>query len=139
MQLQVQQFVFQCMVCDWVYASFNAPTLRLQPLLIMGLGYYWSLDFASPLSLTAWHNQYVLVMIKHFSKWLEVVLSPDWSNEGATYTFLDRIFNRSSVPVEVLIDQGIKFHGDFEKLCEKALIDHRTTSQNHLEVDGLTK
>jgi hypothetical protein len=78
-------------------------------------------------------------MIKHFSKWLEVVLSPDWSNEGATYTFLDRIFNRSSVPVEVLIDQGIKFHGDFEKLCEKALIDHRTTSQNHLEVDGLTK
>jgi len=49
------------------------------------------------------------------------------------------MFNRFNVHVEVLIDQGIKFRGDFEKLCEKALIDHWTTSQNHLEVDGLTE
>jgi hypothetical protein len=29
--------------------------------------------------------------------------------------------------------------GDFQELCEKALIDHQTTSQDHLEADGLTK
>jgi hypothetical protein len=41
------------MVCDQVWASFNAPTYHLQLLLIMGLGRYrWSLDFASPLNLT---------------------------------------------------------------------------------------
>ncbi len=56
MQLQVQQFVFQCMVCGQVRASVNAPTPQLQPLLIVGLGYQWSWYFASPLSLTFQHN-----------------------------------------------------------------------------------
>jgi hypothetical protein len=47
------------------------------------------MDFASPLSLTPQHNQYVLVMIEHFSKWLELVPLSDCSNEGVTYAFLD--------------------------------------------------
>jgi transposase-like protein len=67
-------------------------------------------------------------MIKQFSKWLELVPFSDYSNEGATYAFLDRVLNRFGVPAEVLIDQGIKFPGEFQELCEKTLIDHRTTS-----------
>jgi hypothetical protein len=39
MELEVEQFVSQCMVCDWVYALCNAPIFHSQPLLIMGLGY----------------------------------------------------------------------------------------------------
>jgi hypothetical protein len=31
------------------------------------------------------------------------------------------------------------FCGDFQKLCEKALTDHWTSSWNHLETDRLTK
>jgi hypothetical protein len=45
-------------------------------------------------------------MIKHFSNWLESVPLLDHSNEGATYAFLDKMFIRFSVPVEVLIDQS---------------------------------
>jgi hypothetical protein len=59
--------------CDRVRASFNAPMPQLQPLSIMGLGYRWSLDFAGPLPVTPRHNKYVLVMIEHFSKWIELV------------------------------------------------------------------
>jgi len=70
MQLQVLKYFFRCMVCDQVEASFNAPTPHLQPLPIMGLGYRCSLDFVNPLNLTPQHNRYVLVMIEHFSKWL---------------------------------------------------------------------
>jgi hypothetical protein len=33
-------------------------------------------------------------MIEHFSKWLELVPLPDYSNEGTTYAFLDMVFNR---------------------------------------------
>jgi len=50
MQLQVQEFVFRCMVCDQVQAF--TPTPHLRPLPIMGLGYRWSLDFAGTLKLT---------------------------------------------------------------------------------------
>jgi hypothetical protein len=49
----------------------------------MGIGYQWNLDFVGPLSLTLQHNQYVLVMIEQFSKWLELVPLPIHSNDEA--------------------------------------------------------
>jgi hypothetical protein len=67
-------------------------------------------------------------MIEHFSKWLELVALPDCSNEITTYGFLDMVFSRFGAVVKVLIDQGTKFHGEFQKLCEKTFINHRTTS-----------
>ncbi len=97
------------MVCDRVRASFNAPTPQLHPLPIMGLGYRWSLDFAGPLPLTVRHNKYVLVMVEHFSKWIELVPSPDKSSEGVAYAFLDRVLSHFGAPAEVLTDQGTKF------------------------------
>jgi hypothetical protein len=73
----------------------------LQPLPIMGLGYRWSLDFAGPLPITPRHNKYVLVMIEHFSKWIELVALPDKFCEGAAYSFLDRMLSRFGAPAEV--------------------------------------
>jgi hypothetical protein len=139
MQQQVQALVAQCVVCDYVRASFNAPMPHLQPLPIMGLGYRWSLDFAGPLLVTPRYNKYVLVMIKHFSKWIELVALPDKFSEGAAYSCLDRVLSRFGAPTEVLIDQGREFLGEFQTLCEQAMIDHRTTSRDHPETDGLAK
>jgi hypothetical protein len=116
------------MVCDQIWASFNAPIPQLQPLPIMGLGYQWSLDFASPLNLTPQHNRNVLVMIKHFSKWLELVPLLDHSNEKTSYAFLGKVLSRFGALTKVFTNQGTKFRGEFQELCEKALIDHRTIS-----------
>jgi hypothetical protein len=52
---------------------------------------------------------------------------------------VDLVFNRFGVPIEVLIDQVTKFRGEFQKLCEKALINHQITSQNHPKANELTK
>jgi len=128
MHTNVQRLVSDCMVCDRVKASFNAPTPQLHPLPIMGLGYCWNLDFVGPLPLTIWHNRYVLVMVEHFSKWIELVPSPDKSSEGVAYTFHNRVLNHFGPPAKVLTDQSIKFQGEFQVLCDKALIDHRTMS-----------
>ena len=128
MQTDVQQFVSKYMVCDRVRASFNAPTPQLHPLPIMGLGYRWSLDFAGPLPVTSRHNRYVLVMVEHFSKWIELVALPDKYSEGVAYAFLDRVLSHFGAPAEVLTDQGTEFRGEFQDLCDKCLIDHRTTS-----------
>jgi hypothetical protein len=105
----------------------------------MGLGYCWSLDFAGPLPLTVRHNRYVLVMVEHFSKWIELAPSPDKFSEGIAYAFLDRVLSHFGAPAEVLIDQGTEFQGEFQVLCDKALIDHRTTSRDHPEADGLAE
>jgi len=50
------------------------------------------------------------------------------SSEEITYAFLDKFFNRFDVPTNVFIDQGTKFHGEFQKIHPKSLIYHRTTS-----------
>jgi hypothetical protein len=112
---------------------------QLQRLPIMGLGYRWSLDFAGPLPVTPRHNKYVLVMIEHFSKWIELVALPNKFSEGAAYSFLDCVLSRFGAPAEVLTDQGREFLGEFQMLCEQAMIDHRTTSRDHPEADGLAE
>ncbi len=53
---------------------------------------------------------------------------PNHNNEGVAYAFLDLVLSRFRVLVEVLIDQNMKFHGEFQELCEKALIDPCTIS-----------
>jgi hypothetical protein len=73
----------------------------------LGLGYRWSLDFVGPFILTIQNNQYVLVMIKYFSKWLEMVSLLNCSNESVAYAFLDMMLSRYKVPIKVFIDQGI--------------------------------
>ncbi len=94
----------------------------------MGLGYRRNLDFSGPLSLTPQHNQYVLVIRKHFSKWFGLVPLPNHSSERVTYAFLHRVFNRFGAPAKIFTNQSTKFRGEFQKLCEKALIDHRMIS-----------
>jgi hypothetical protein len=113
MHTDVQQLVSRCMVCDKVRASFNVPTPQLHPLPIMGLGYRWSLDFARPLPLTVRHSKYVLVMVEHFSKWIELVPFLDKSSEGVAYAFLDRVLSHFGAPTEVLTDQSTEFQVSF--------------------------
>jgi len=76
-------------------------------------------------------------MVEHFSEWIKLVPSSDKSNEGVAYAFLDRVLSHFGALVEVLTDQGTKFQGEFQVLCDKVLINHRTTSRDHPEADGL--
>ena len=105
----------------------------------MGFGYRWSLDFVGPLVVTPRGSKYVLVMVEYFNKWIELVALLQNSSELVAMAFLDRVLARFGAPPEVLIDQGREFLGAFEDLCTKALIDHRTTSRDHPEADGLAK
>jgi hypothetical protein len=52
------------------------------------------------------HNRYVLVMVEHFYKLIELVPSPNKSSKGIAYAFLDKVLSHFGAPVEVLIDQG---------------------------------
>jgi hypothetical protein len=43
-------------------------------------------------------------MVKHFSKWIELVPSPDKSSEGVAYAFFDRVLSHFGALTEVLTD-----------------------------------
>jgi hypothetical protein len=54
---------------------------------------------------------YVLVMMKHFLKWIELVPLSNCIIQGATYAFLDMAFNSFGALAKLLIDQAIKLWG----------------------------
>jgi len=46
--------------------------------------------------------------------------------DGIAYSFMERMLSKFGVSIEVFIDQGMKFHGESQETCEKALIDLQT-------------
>ena len=48
----------------------------MHPLPIMGMFSRWSVDLAGQFPQSEFRNFYIMVMIEHFSKWVEVVAIP---------------------------------------------------------------
>jgi hypothetical protein len=78
-------------------------------------------------------------VIEHFSKWVELVALPDKSSYNTNQVFLQHVLSRFGACAECLIDQRLEFKGDFQDLLDHALIDHRWTSRDHPQADGLVK
>jgi hypothetical protein len=60
-----------------------------------------------------------------------IAISKQWS--------LDKVLNKFDILVEVVTNQGMEFRAEFQKLCEKGLINHRTNSQHHPKAKWWTK
>jgi hypothetical protein len=111
----------------------------LSPLLIQGMFYRWSCDLAGKLPQTFGGNVYIIIMIEHFSKWVELVALSDKSSHNINQIFLQQVLSRFGVCAECLTDQGIKFRREFQDLLDHALIDHPQISRDHPQADGLTE
>ncbi len=80
-----------------------------------------------------------MIMIEQFTKWVELVALPDKSSHNTNHAFLQHVLNRFGACAECLIDQGSEFKGEFQNLFNYALIDHRHTSRDHPQADGLAE
>jgi hypothetical protein len=69
---------------------------------------------------------------------VELVALPDKSSDSTNHVFLQQVLNRFGACFECLTDQGSKFRR-FHDLLEHVFIDHRRTSRDHLQVDGLVE
>jgi hypothetical protein len=73
MYAQVRDIIARCEQCDRVRTSFSSQQLMFSPLLIQGMFYRWSCDLVGKLPQTSRGNVYIMIMIEHFSKWVEFV------------------------------------------------------------------
>jgi len=106
--------------------------------------YRWSCDLAG--ELPPKHlggNVYIMIMIEHFSKWIELVALPDKSSRSTSQAFLQQVLSRFGACAECLTDQGSEFRGEFQELLDTALIDHlerhRTTHKPMVLLNGWFK
>jgi transposase InsO family protein len=139
MGLDVAAVLSSCASCNRV-RSHPAPTqAELQPLPIKGMFYRWGVDMAGPFPSTTRGNRYVLIMIEHFSKQIEVVPLPDKIAIHTAFALLQNVICRYGSPAEVITDQGTEFKGAFDDLLQQNFIEHRTTSAYHPQADGLAE
>jgi hypothetical protein len=111
--------------------EWKLPFPFLFPLPIHDIFYHWSCDLTGELPQTSRGNVYIMIMIEHFSKWVELVVLLDKSSYNTNLTFLQQVLSRFGACVECLINQGSKFRGKFQDLFDHALIDHCRTSKDH--------
>jgi transposase len=78
-----------------------------------------------------------MIMIEHFSKWVELVVLPNKSSYSTNQAFLQQVLSRFGAYAECLIYQGSKFRGEFQDLLDHVLIDQRRTSKDHPQANGL--
>ncbi|GAQ93509.1 hypothetical protein KFL_015960010, partial [Klebsormidium nitens] len=135
---QVKYEVAACTACDRAKATFEVKDPELKPLPIMGMFYRWGVDLCKMPVPSQDGNRYVVVMIEHFTKWVELVPIPEKTPEH-TAAALKRVLTMFGAPAEVLTDQGDEFLGEFDELLTRLMIDHRRTSRGHPQADGLAE
>jgi transposase InsO family protein len=80
-----------------------------------------------------------MIMIEHFSKWVELVALPNKSSHSTIQAFLQQVLSRFGACAKCLTDQGSEFRGEFQDLLDHAFIDHRRTSRDHPQANGLAE
>jgi hypothetical protein len=101
--------------------------------------YQWSCDLVGELPQTSKGNVYIMIMIEHFSKWVELVAFPDKSSHNTNQIFLQQVLSKFRACAEYLTNQGSEFKGEFQDLLDHAIIDHRQISRDHPQANGLVE
>ena len=80
-----------------------------------------------------------MVLVEHFSKFLDVVPIPGKSAATTAHVFAERVLCRFGSCAEVVTEGGTEFSGEFDELLKLSMIDHRKTAPNHPQADGLAE
>ena len=84
------------------------------------------IDILGPLPKTPRRNEYVMMMVDQFTKWVECMPLPSQTAEVTAKAAIDGFFSRFGYPFQIFSDQGRNFESKlFAALCE-ALEIHKT-------------
>ena len=109
----------------------------MQPMVV---GEPWErlgIDVTGPHPVSSKGNKYILTIIDHFTKWVE--LFPIRNQEAATVAqiLVDRVFCAHGLPVQILTDQGPNFESElFRQLCDRLGVDKIRTSPYRPSTNG---
>eukprot|EP00873_Tetraselmis_striata_P002647 jgi/Tetstr1/422911/TSEL_013692.t1 len=139
MHKDVGAMVKQCRACDRVKASFNQKHDRLKPMPLFGLFYRFSVDSAGPLPTSSEGHKYVIVIVEHFSKWIELVPVRDLEATTTAKAFHERVLARYGAPVEVVTDNGTEYQGAFREQLERHGIQPVDIPPGHPQANGMAE
>lgn len=132
-----EEFVKNCVSCNQrsPYGKKRAP---LQELPASDRPFdFVAIDIVGPLPRTENGEKYILSILDHFSRYLEMIPLPDQTAETVACAFVRRWVLKYGVPDVLLSDQGTNFMSElFSKVCELLKIKRLRTSAFHPETNG---
>ena len=133
----VKQFVQSCEVCNrqkkpnrhakMGMTSFHAgaPMERVH------------LDFLGPLPKTPKGNEYILVMVDQFTKWVECVALPSQNAETTAHAAVSEFFSRFGYPLQIHTDRGSNFESQlFQSVCQLLQVHKTRTTPYRPSANG---
>nr|GEW77642.1 reverse transcriptase domain-containing protein [Tanacetum cinerariifolium] len=95
----------------------------------------WGIDFMGPFP-SSRGNNYILVAVDYFSKWVEAKALPTNDVRVVVY-FLNSLFARFGIPRAIISDRGTHFCNDqFAKVMTNYGVTHRLDTTYHPQMSG---
>jgi hypothetical protein len=132
----VFEFVRTCDTCQKIKCS-NESRAELQIIRPQRTNQLVSCDFAGPLKTTVRGNQYLLIIVDCFCKYLRVVALPDKETTTSAKALLEKWVWTFGIPERLLSDRGTEFRSKlWDALCELLDIERVNTTPWHPQGDG---
>ena len=101
---------------------------------------YIGVDITGPFPITQRNNQYVLVVVDHFTRWAEAFAIPDQTTETIADRLLTGIICRYGLPRVIVSDRGSSFVSKLAKIIYAMLgIKRVTTTAWHPQSNGIVE
>jgi transposase InsO family protein len=139
MKREIEMYVRNCPLCQ-VHIKRPEKTSMGEMPLAQSPGQIVGLDLIGPLTKSNQGNIYMMVLIDHFSGWVEAYPLASKSNEAVWERFRNDYLPRHGACRVLITDQGAEFKGrDWEEYLRGLRIEHRRTSPYHPQSNGKTE
>ena len=137
MKKDIQNFVSSCHSCNINKKANKHARFPMRPFHAGAPMERVHLDFLGPLPKTVRGNEYCLVMVDQFTKWVECVPLPSQNAEITAHAAVNEFFSRFGVPFEIFTDQGRNFESIlFTSICDLLHIHKARTTPYRPSANG---
>ena len=136
---EVRKYILSCEICQKIKASAVNRLAPLQPILPTRPMQIITTDCMGPMPTSLNRNKYAIVIIDHFTKWVEVHAIKDTTTKTIA-KIITKYVCRHGIPDQILSDQGTGYQGELLEQVYDFLDIHKTkTAAYHPECDGLSE
>lgn len=129
----VKQWVNRCVKCQQLKSDNQRPAGKMQHITVIHPNEMLGVDIMGPLPCSSSQNEYLLVFIDYFTRWVEMF---PIRNQTVAAIFRKEILTRWGVPDFLLSDRGTQFVSSvFKEVCEKWSVTPKLTTACHCQTN----
>ena len=139
MVTDIKRVIAKCEKCQLNKSKpYPEPTEDI-PTEVEGPFTHLGLDIIGPLEKTSNNNQYIIVVVDYFTKWVEATPTENVTSQDVI-KFLINVFARHGVPQVITTDNGVQFTSDMTKIfLDLYDVYVKFSTTYHPETNGLTE